>query len=148
MAAITYLPYLPRRCHNSNRGIWKATHAISADLYTVVGYERALERRYFAPHKFLYWFPKSSERGSGQITLHIHFEHGNTLMFKLNFSEVIYFEIDVFYLKNSGQLWQSHRKRPETLFNIQPYCLSVYSCVLPSKPSLFHGLYLSKASLI
>ena len=55
MAAITYFPYLPRRCQNSNRGIWKATHAIFADLYTVAGYERALERRYFAPHKFLYF---------------------------------------------------------------------------------------------
>ena len=37
--------YLPPRCQNRNRGIWKSTHAIYADLYTVVGHERALERR-------------------------------------------------------------------------------------------------------
>ena len=37
--------YLPPRCQNRNRVIWKSTHAISVDLYTVVGNERALERR-------------------------------------------------------------------------------------------------------
>ena len=38
---------------------------------------------------YVFIFPKSSERRSGRTILHRHFEHGDTLMLKLNLSELI-----------------------------------------------------------
>ena len=113
--------YLPPRCQNRNRGIWKATHAIyPSGSWTRVG---------DAPHKFLY-FRKSSERGSGRIILHIHVEHGDTLMLKLNFN----FERSaakmscIWTLADSSDKVMESALRPSSTFS-HIVCLFIYLTV-------------------